>query len=432
MPNDSQKFEVSKRQSRAILTVLFLLYMLNLMDQQVIASVLELIKRDLGLTDAQAGMLSTSLLLSTTLLAIPCSMLVDRWSRRKGIGLMAVVWSAATFATGLGTRFIHLLVARFVTGIGESGYVPGSNSWLSFVFPKEKRGRIMGLYTASIPIGLTLGVVLGGGLAKATGTWRTPFYFFAIPGIILGIICFFLPDYATVKQTTEQGEKRSIIRDIKELLKIRSFVFEFIGSALYLFMSYSFLVWLPAILQRAYGIDEAKAGAIAGISLIVGIISSPLAGVLADKWLRRNQRGRMYFACTATILMTIARFCFYLSIGTSLEITAIFAVIDGFITPMTIPIMLTVVADVSPPKSRSTAGGFQNFIVYGFGAAWGPVVIGALSDSYGGGAFGLQKAGLILCVIGLLSALMYWLGSRYYADDSDRIMDIVSAEKNEA
>lgn len=428
MSVEHRQFEVGKGPSRIILTVLFLLYLLNLMDQQVIAAVLELIKKDLGLSDAQAGMLATSLLLSTTLFAVPCGLIVDRWSRRKGIGLMAMGWSAATFATGMGTRFTHLLVARFITGIGESGYVPGSNSWLSFVFPKEKRGRIMGLYTASIPIGLTLGVVLGGWLAKETGTWRTPFYFFAVPGIILGIICWFLPDYATIKTPETLGEKSRFIADFKELIRIRSFIFEMVGSALYLFLCYSYLAWLPALLQRAYGVDEAKAGGIAGLTLIIGIIASPLAGVLADKWQKRHPRGRMYFACSITVLMTITRFGVYLSIGTSLELTTLIAIIDGFFGPMVIPIMLTVVADVSPAKSRATAGGFQNLVVYGLGAAWGPVTIGALSDRFGGGATGIQTAGFIVCASGLLAALMYWIGSKSYASDSAKIKDDVNAE----
>ncbi len=182
-----KKYELSNKASIFILVTLTLLYILNNMDQQLMAVVLELIKADLGLTDVQAGSFQTVLLLSTSLFSIPCALLVDRWSRRKGIAVMAIFWSIAHFASGLGTRFTHVATARFFTGVGEAGYVPGSTSWISFIFPKEKRARIMGIYLIGLPLGLGIGVAMGGGAAGLVNAG----FILTIAGV-LSCIAFFI------------------------------------------------------------------------------------------------------------------------------------------------------------------------------------------------------------------------------------------------
>src|SRR5512137_1371351 len=118
---DKQKYQVGGRGAVLVLIVLFLLYVLNFADRALMAIVVEPMKAALGFNDAQIGATQSIFLLGVALLMIPGSVLVERWSRRKMLGLMAIVWSAATLVTGLGTKFWHLLGARFSVGIGEAG-----------------------------------------------------------------------------------------------------------------------------------------------------------------------------------------------------------------------------------------------------------------------------------------------------------------------
>ena len=97
-------FTLTGFQRQSILVICFLLYMVNFMDRQVFSVVLEPMKQDLGFTDTQAGLLQSGFFLSMALLTFPAAYLVDRWSRRKALALMAIVWSAATVATGLSSR----------------------------------------------------------------------------------------------------------------------------------------------------------------------------------------------------------------------------------------------------------------------------------------------------------------------------------------
>lgn len=426
-----KKYHLSTRASIFILVVLTLLYILSNMDQQLLAVVLELVKADLGLTDAQAGSLQTILLLSTSLLSIPCALLVDRWSRRKGIALMAIFWSVAHFASGLGTRFAHIATARFFTGVGESGFVPGSTSWISFIFPKEKRARIMGLYLIGLPLGLGLGVAFGGALAQATGSWRTPFYVFAVPGIILGIITWFLPDYATVKKNgKEKSLNKEYFREVLRLFKIKTLVLHWIGVVFLSMMLFGFLAWYPALLMRGYGLNVADAGKIVGLAAIVGMIGTPVGGLLSDLWQKFSRRGRMLFLSLLALLVGLSKCCLLASIGTSLQLTILLVLIDGFIAPMTGVLVYTINADVTPRRQRSTSAGMQVLFTFLCGGAWGPVIIGALSDSMGGGASGLVKAGFILTLAGALSCIAFLVASRSYPADSERVSDEVFMDED--
>ena len=191
MAMQQTKYEVNRAKAVFILIILTLLYMMAYMDRSVMTVVVEQLKADLGMTDGQIGFLQSTFMVGVGLMMIPCGVVVDRWSRRKAIGLMAIIWSIATFLTGLVSKFTALVSARFLTSSGEAGFAPGSVAWLSLTFPKTSRAKVLGIFNLGIPLGGALGVVLGGLIATKTGSWRTPFYVFAAPGIILGIVAFF-------------------------------------------------------------------------------------------------------------------------------------------------------------------------------------------------------------------------------------------------
>ena len=101
-----------------MLIVCTLLYIINYMDRQVFSVILQPMKIDLGLSDAQCGLASTVLIFGMAFFYFPIAYLIDRWSRRKAIALMAILWSAATFATGLARNFAAVLIPRFFVGLG--------------------------------------------------------------------------------------------------------------------------------------------------------------------------------------------------------------------------------------------------------------------------------------------------------------------------
>ena len=161
-------------------TLLFLLYLFDYMDRMVVVSLFPFLKQDWGVSDTQCGLLVSAVYWSILVLTLPVSIIIDRWSRKKCIGTMALLWSAATLACAFTRNFTQLFIARTAIGVGEAGYAPGGTAMISALFPREKRAKMLGIWNASIPLGSALGIALGGYIAEHFG-WRHAFGIVALP-----------------------------------------------------------------------------------------------------------------------------------------------------------------------------------------------------------------------------------------------------------
>jgi MFS family permease len=422
-PTQSEEFRVSGFQRTSVLVICFLLYMINFMDRQVLSAVLEPMKIDLGFTDTQAGILQTGFFLSMALLGIPAAYLVDRWSRRKTLSLMAVIWSAFTYITGLGRSFLGVFLPRILVGAGEAGFPSAGTAMLGAVYPQETRSRVLGIFNASIPLGSALGALLGGYLSAHYGGWRTPFYVFAVPGVILGILAFFLKDYKTVAVIDEHGKKTGFWSSVAQLFRIPTLRWLYAGYAMHMAMCFSFAAWGAAFVMRAQGVSEAKAGMILGISALTGIIGAPLGGLIADLWQKKNTKGRIYTPVLASFAGAILLFL-ALSLdlrGPGLALIAIF----GIFAVLGIPAVNSISQDVVGPGLKGIAWGMCGFVMMLGGAAWSPSAVGVISDTLGGGAGGLKTAMMMLCVPGIIACFCFWRGSRHYPSDMEKVKGFV-------
>ncbi len=424
----AQKYEVSRGKATTLLVVLTLLYALAYMDRSVIAVVMEQIKIEMGLTDAETGMFQTIFMLGVGLLMVPCGMAVDRWSRRKAISVMAIVWSAATMFTGAMSSFFLILVGRFITSAGEAGFAPGGTAWLSLTFPKEIRAKILGVFNLGVPFGGAMGVVLGGAIVAASGSWRTPFFVFAIPGVILGIAVLFMPDYVTQKPDPGQGGKGQIKSDLIAMLKIRSLIFAAIGTACITFLAFVLTGWLPTLFMRIHHLDPAKAGLYTGLVYVLSMMGTIIGGIISDAWQKRNPRGQYLFiiisGVMATMMITIASLNFHQSAGAAVALCAAFF----FFGNTAAPSFAFITQDVVPPKLRATAFALCGTVIMII-AALGPVVSGKVSDIIGGGGEGLAKSLFHLAPVGALGVCSHLFGIRSYLKDREGITDDVMTEQ---
>ena len=99
--------------------------------------------------------------------------------------------------------------------------------------PAECRSRYVGILNMALPLGAALGTMGAGILAQVTGDWRLAFYFMPLPGIALGMCCFFLPDYHTAR--SGEATSRSPLQDWIYLLRKKTFVFASLASAAFTF-----------------------------------------------------------------------------------------------------------------------------------------------------------------------------------------------------
>jgi MFS family permease len=425
---EEKRFELSRGSAITILTILSLLWLINFADRSIMTVVLEAVKADLGLTDAQAGGLVAMVTAGIAILTIPASIFGDRWARRKVIAVMAVIWSAATLATAFCINLGQMLAARFLVGAGEAGYSPVGQAWLSVSFRKEIRSLIIGIFFAFSQLGMVIGLVVGGWLLTATGDWRVPFYVFAIPGIILAIIVLFLPDYRTVREQGEAVLSKSYFKSWADIFKCKSYLLPTIAGIFFLTTVVAVTVWTPAILMRAYDMDAAAAGRSYGLVSLV-LLFAPLGGLIADRWQKRNKSGRPLFMALTVFLALIVFTAAFFSIGQPVQLFLALLSLGTFFVALNLPVGFTVVNDVIAPGLRSTALGISVLVMQLFGATLGTVAVGAISDRLGGGASGLQWGLIWTLPVFALAIVTNLMLAKYYPADSAKCSDLVYAEK---
>jgi MFS family permease len=401
-----------------VLIICSLLYMVNYMDRQVFSVILQPMKVELGLSDAECGLLQTILIVGMVLFSFPISYMIDRWSRSKSIGIMAILWSGFTFATGLAKNFIGLAVPRSLVGIGEAGFVPGGVAMVSASYSKKSRGLALGIFNIALPLGAAVGMMVGGLISSKFG-WRTPFYYFAIPGVILGILAFFMKDYKTAAEPGKSGSVKDFGKSVWSLLKLRTLPWYYLAFGLASFMTTSVIAWLPSLVIRELNTTEATAGLIVGGIGLVSIIGAPVGGFLSDFWQKKNQRGRLYLPALAEILaavLIVAGVLFKFS-----PVGIVLCMLYGIGASMAAVAVSVISQDVVQANHKGLSMGMTFFTSFILGGAWGPYATGAISDALGGGANGLQTAVLISATGGILAAICFFIASRYYPGDVEKV-----------
>lgn len=414
---DKQAYSTGGRNATYILVVCTLLYMVNFMDRQVFSAVLQPMKIELGLTDADCGLLQTIFILGVAFFTFPFSYLMDRWSRKKPIAIMAIFWSIFTYCTGLATNFISLLIPRALVGVGEAGFSSGGTAMISGAYPKEKRGRVLGIFSIAVPLGAVIGTVFGGMISAKFG-WRMPFFFFAIPGIILGIMALFMKDYKVEESAASRNSRKDIGSSFITLLKIPTLRWFWVGIGLTTIMINTFLSWMPALIMRVLNVNESTAGLLVGGMGLMALIGAPLGGWLTDLWHRHNPRGRVYLPAIA---IAAAAVCLIGAILTQFGPLGIaLGMLYGIFNVMAIPAFGAISQDVVPAAHKGFSFGLVVFFQYMLGGAWGPWVVGIMSDAFGGGASGLSLAIIIATTFGILGAGLIFMSCRSYVADAEK------------
>jgi MFS family permease len=428
---ENKTYQVGKTQSIILLVVLTLLYLLAYADRQIFSVALQPMKVALGLSDTELGILQAVFNIGLGILAIPGSILVDRWSRRKTIGLMALLWSVATFATGLCKNFTQLLIPRSIVGVGEAGYFPGGGGWLSVVFPKDRRARILAIFGVGAALGVIIGSLVGGQIIARTHDWSSPFWIFAIPGIILGIVVFFFKDYATIKQSEGGEANKGFWAEWMGLFKIKSFTVVIVGQAFWALFYMTFLGWLVAFLMRGYGLDAGQAGMIFAGAALVGVIFAPIGGWLTDLWHRHHKAGRAYMMLAIQAANVVTLLAAILAMGVvSLPVYIGIIMCTTIATGMIAGTAATLLSDVLPVKHRASGMAWNMVFNYLIGASLGSWIVGVASDAFGGGANGLKMAFLCISPALIIAFLVHVINTRkVYVEDSARCSDQVFDEQ---
>jgi MFS family permease len=397
--------------------LLFLLYMFDYIDRLIIVSLFPFLQKDWGLTDTECGLLISAVYWSILLLSFPASILVDRWSRKKAVGLMASLWSIATLMCVFTKNFKQLFSARIAIGIGEAGYAPGGTALISALFPPEKRARILGVWNASIPLGSAIGIALGGIIAEHLG-WRHAFGIVAIPGFIFALMFFKVKDYKTFELISAHKcgsngspTKMSFVDIVKAFVTKKSLIFNNLAFASNVFVTTALLSWMPTYFHRMHDLPMSKAGPKAGLIMFMAIIGAPLGGYLCDRWMKRTVRARMLLPAISSAASALILFIAFGYLEGTLQYVALLCL--GVIIIMFVPAAVSVTQDVIHPGLRAISLSINIVIQHTLGSPLGPLFVGMMSDRYD-----LNLALKTLPAFCLIAAILFFIGAFFYEADA--------------
>jgi MFS family permease len=403
--------------------LLFLLYMFDYIDRTVIVSLFPFLKKDWGLTDTQCGFLVSAIYWSILIFTVPVAILIDRWSRKKCIGLMALMWSMATLMCAFTRNFSQLFAARAAIGIGEAGYAPGGTAMISTMFPRQNRAKMLGIWNASIPLGSALGIVIGGYIAEHIG-WRHAFGIVALPGMLVALLFFYVKDYQTVElvQTIENDAGTSRVQlqlndIVHHFLQNKTLLFNNFAFAANTFVTTSLLSWLPTYYHRMENLPMDRAATKGGVVMALALVGAPLGGYLTDLWLKKRKNARLLFPALSSLITTIALLTAFVFMRDGMQYAVL--LLTGIAAVAFVPGAVAVTQDVVHPGLRAISLSLCVVVQHILGSALGPPFVGAMSDAYG-----LETALKFLPMFTFLASVLFFVASFYYVKNAGRVADV--------
>ncbi|WP_156681246.1 spinster family MFS transporter [Sphingomonas profundi] len=380
---------ITTRQAGLALAVLLLTYMMSYIDRTALGVLQEPIKHELGLSDWQLGLLSGpvfAILYST--MSLPVARLAEHHSRSRIIAACLFFWSLMTLLCGLAQTYAHLLIARVGVSIGEAGGNPASHSLIADLFPPERRGRALAIYTFGVPVGAFLGAALAGWLAHLWG-WRAAFLVLGPLGFVLvGLVLLLIPHvprgrFDPTPLDTRPPGTLTVLRLLAGNAAFRQFA---AGASLVVLVGYGVAAFLPSFLIRAHGLEIGQVGLIAGlVNGAAAGIGTLFGGFAADRYGRRDVRT---YGWIPAAMMLAATPCFVLGFATGGLLPATILLMAGTACIYTYiaPTFAQVHAMVDA-RMRATAASVLFLIINLVGLGFGPPLIGLVSDRVSAAAF---------------------------------------------
>ena len=346
--------------------------LLNYLDRQMLAAMKTSMMNDIPdiATKANWGLVLGSFKWVYAILSPVGGYLADRLSRRHVICLSLFVWSAVTWATGHVTSFNELLIARSIMGISEAFYIPAALALITDYHLGPTRSRAVGFHQMGIYTGVILGGFSGYIADSPAYGWRWAFSLCGIVGVVYAVPLFaFLRN--PPRSTTAQAQP-SPATAVRELFTNVGFILLVLYFTLPALAGWVVRDWMPDILKEQFGLGQGKAGVSAVLFVqIASLIGAGVGGWLADRWMRKTMRGRIFVSALGMTFFLPALFGVgnAATLAIAIGFLMLFGLGWGFFDCNNMPILCQLVR----PELRATGYGFMNLVSISCGgfADWG-------------------------------------------------------------
>lgn len=395
----------SKYYPWVVVALLWGVALLNYMDRQMLSTMKESMQLDISelQTAENFGRLMAVFLWIYGLMSPFAGAIADRVNRKWLIVISLFVWSAVTYGMGYANTFTEIYWLRALMGVSEALYIPAGLSLIADWHSDKTRSLAVGIHMTGLYTGQAIGGF--GATVAASYTWHTAFHWFGLIGIayaLLLVLCLREnPNHNVVKPSVETNkvEKESILKGFSALFSTVAFwiiLFYFAAPSL---PGWAIKNWLPTLFSENLNLPMAEAGPMSTITIALSSFCGVVAGgILSDRWVQRNIRGRIYISAIGLGLTIPALFLLGFGHNTIGVIAAgmLFGIGFGIFDANNMPILCQFVS----PKYRATAYGIMNMTGV-FAGAMVTNVLGKWSDD---GNLGLGFA-LLSVVVAVAIAL---------------------------
>ena len=390
-----------------LLILLWFAFFLNQADRQIFSVVLPLIRKDLGLTDAELGLIASALVWTYGLLVPIAGFVGDTFSRRNIIGFALLFWSVSTLSTGLCTTFIQFILLRGIaTGGGEAFYAPAANALLGQKYP-ENRAFVLSIHQTSNYAGIVLSGLIAGYVGEHYG-WEKAFFLFGGFGILLAFLIFKrLPkdNPRTTIQEVPPISTREKVREISRTALIigrkPSFWLLTLAFGCMVFVNVGYLTWMPSFLAEKFALSLTNAGFSSLFYHYIGAFLGVLSGAkIADHYAKSSPQSRLIIQSLG--LLIGAPFIYWMGMSNNLTLAYVALFVFGFFRGWYDSNIVASLYEIVPMKLRSTSYGLMLACAFLIGAS-SPYLLGYLKPTLGLSA-GLASLSIVYVIGGLLIA----------------------------
>ena len=409
---------------RFALVMLTIVYAFNFVDRQLLVILQEPIKAEMGLSDAQLGLLTGfTFALVYVIAGIPIARWADRGNRRNIVALALTVWSGMTAISGFAQNYSQLLLARVGVGLGEAGGSPPSHSMISDYYPPKNRGTALSFYSMGVYVGILLGFMLGGIIADAFG-WRMAFVIVGLPGVAFAIILRLTvkePIRGRWEEENPAHHNPTFSTTIKLLRQTPAFWYIAVGAGLMAYVGYGNGNFFPSFLIRNHNMSLSEVGVtLALVSGVFGMAGTFLGGYLGDRFGAKDVRWYLWIPALGGLIAFPPGLFVLMTDNTSMALG-----VQAFVTLLATLYLGPCIAMshmLVPSSMRALTSAVLFFVLNMIGLGLGPFVTGLTSDmlqpTYG--VDSLRYAMIITACVGLFGVFSLYMGGRCLQNDLDR------------
>ncbi|MDM1047827.1 MFS transporter [Sphingobacterium hotanense] len=382
-----------------VVGLLWFVALLNYMDRQILSTMRPTMSVDIMELQSAAvfGNLMAVFLWIYGFMSPVAGVLADKWNRKWLIVGSLFVWSAVTLAMGYANTYSQLYALRAIMGISEAMYIPAGLSLIADYHSDKSRSLAVGIHMTGFYVGQALGGF--GASVAASYSWHYTFILFGFIGMLYSVVLMLL-----LRDTNSQVDQGKVASSGTPLLKGFSLLFSNISYwVILLYFAIPSLPgwatknWLPTLFSENLEIPMEQAGPLATITIsISSLFGVILGGIISDRWIQKNVRGRIYTSAIG-LAFTIPA---VILIGYGQSIIAIVAagLMFGFGFGMFDANNMPILCQFVLPKYRATAYGVMNMVGV-FAGAYITKILGKSADSGQLGRDFALLAGIVLLVL---------------------------------